>query len=118
MDSPDTVATEQCGSIPVRHRDCPLCSRNNDRAAASGYSHGPWAVIQCPDCGFVYIENAPRYDVKFDRECLIKVEQQRHAELRPLLPARRMRLPTCSACSMKRWAFASCLIQRPASRSM
>jgi hypothetical protein len=89
MNSLDTVVTEHFGSIPVRHRNCPLCSRNNDRAAASGHSHGPWIVKQCPDCGFVYIDNAPQYEyeIQFETtawERTTKIEQERRAELRPL----------------------------------
>jgi DNA-binding response OmpR family regulator/SAM-dependent methyltransferase len=87
MSSLDTVVTEHFGSIPVRHRNCPLCRRNNDRAAASGHSHGPWVVKQCPDCGFVYIENAPQYESQFEMmawERTTKIEQERRAELRPL----------------------------------
>jgi SAM-dependent methyltransferase len=82
-----TVVTEHFGSIPVRHRNCPLCRRNNDGTAPSGYSHGSWTIKECPDCAFVYIDSAPQYGVQFETmawDHTTKVEEQRRAELRPL----------------------------------
>ncbi len=87
MNSLGTVVTEHFGGIPVRHRNCPLCRRNNDRAASSSYSHGPWTIKECVGCGFVYIDNAPRYEVQFETmawERTTKVEEQRRAKLRPI----------------------------------
>jgi SAM-dependent methyltransferase len=82
-----TVVTEHFGAIEVHRRDCPLCCRNNDATTPSRYSHGPWTVRECRDCGFVYIDSAPQYEVQFETmawERTTKVEEQRRAEIRPL----------------------------------
>jgi len=87
MDAFATVETEHFGTIPVRHRDCPLCGRNNDDVPRNAYSHGPWAIRICKGCSFVYIDNAPHYAVQFETmawERTTKVEEQRRAEIRPI----------------------------------
>jgi SAM-dependent methyltransferase len=87
MDALATVETEQFGNIPVRHRDCPLCGRNNDDRPQNAYSNGPWAIRTCQECGFVYIDNAPHYAVQFETmawERTTKVEERRRADIRPI----------------------------------
>jgi SAM-dependent methyltransferase len=82
-----TIETEHFGTIPIVHRDCPLCGRNNDDALPSSFSHGPWAIKECLGCSFVYIDSAPQYEVQFETmawERTTKVEEQRRAELRPI----------------------------------
>jgi len=82
-----TVETEDFGTIPVRTRDCPLCGRNNDAAPANRYSHKPWTIKGCTDCGFVYIDSAPHYAAQFEAmawERTTKVEERRRAEIRPV----------------------------------
>jgi SAM-dependent methyltransferase len=82
-----TVETDDFGAIPVLHRDCPCCGRNNDDAPPSGLSNGPWTIKECPNCLFVYIDRAPRYEVQFETmawERTTKFEEQRRAGLRPL----------------------------------
>jgi SAM-dependent methyltransferase len=87
LDSLATVKTDHFGAIPVRHRDCPLCGRNNDGVPSSGYSHGPWAIKECPACRFVYIDSAPHYQVQAETmawERTTRVEEQRRAAIRPI----------------------------------
>jgi len=82
-----TVETEHFGAIAVRHRNCPLCARDNDRIPPSGYSYDPWTIKECPSCDFVYIDGAPHHDVQFETmawEKTTKVEEKRRAELRPI----------------------------------
>jgi SAM-dependent methyltransferase len=87
MGSFATVETEHFGTVPVVHRDCPLCGRNNDDAPPSGFSYRPWTIKECPGCGFIYIDTAPRYEVQTDTmawERTTKIEEQRRAELCPI----------------------------------
>ena len=82
-----TVVTEHFGTVPVHRRDCPICGRNNDSTPPSGYSHGPWMIRECPDCGFVYIDTAPQYEMLFATmawERTTKIEELRRAEIRPI----------------------------------
>ena len=82
-----TVETQKFGTIPVRHRDCPLCGRNNDEAPEHRFSLPPWIVRACRDCGFVYIDHAPDYEVQVERmawDRTTKIEEERRAELRPI----------------------------------
>ncbi len=82
-----TVETVHFGTVPVQHRDCPLCGRNNDDAGVSRFSLPPWTVRHCADCGFVYIDRAPRYEVQVEHmawDRTTKIEEQRRAELRPI----------------------------------
>jgi len=83
-----TVTTAHFGAIGVDHRDCPLCGRDNDDASPSAYSHAPWTVRNCANCGFVYIDSAPRYETQFETmawDRATKVEELRRAETRPLV---------------------------------
>ncbi len=87
MDSVATIETEHFGTVPVIHRDCPLCGRNNDDAPASAYSHRPWVIKDCAGCGFVYIDHAPRYETQVETmawERTTKIEERRRAALRPI----------------------------------
>jgi SAM-dependent methyltransferase len=87
MDSLATIETAHFGAIPIRHRDCPLCGRSNDGVPPSGYSHGPWTIRECEECGFVYIDSAPHYEVQFVTmawERTTKLEERRRAEIRPI----------------------------------
>lgn len=87
MDLGATIDTEHFGTIPVRHRICPLCGCNNDLAPAIRYSHRPWVVKECANCRFVYIDHAPHYELQFETmawERTTKVEEHRRAELRPI----------------------------------
>jgi SAM-dependent methyltransferase len=82
-----TVETEKFGTIPVRHRDCPLCGHNNRGAPESRFSLPPWTVRACRECGFVYIDQAPEYAVQVEQmawDRTTKVEEERRAELRPI----------------------------------
>lgn len=82
-----TIETAHFGAIPVRHRDCPLCGRNNDADRASRFSLPPWTVRECAQCGFVYIDCAPYYEVQVEQmawDRTTKIEEQRRAELRPI----------------------------------
>ena len=80
------ILSEQFGAIPVRERACPLCGRENGDRRAGRYSHAPWVVRDCRDCGFVYIDRAPDFALQFETmawERTTKLEEVRRAELRP-----------------------------------
>jgi len=53
------VTTKPVGTV---ERFCPLCSADNKSLPVSRYSVPDWHLKSCPQCGFVYIENAPLYD--------------------------------------------------------
>lgn len=87
MTTDTTIDVEHFGKISVHHRACPSCGRDNDDVAPSSYSHAPWSIKTCADCGFVYIDSAPRYEVQVDTmawERTTKVEETRRAEIRPI----------------------------------
>lgn len=87
MDGLRTIETRDFGVVAVRRRDCPLCDRNNDNVPATRYSDGPWNVKQCADCGFVYIDSAPHFEMQFETmawERTSKAEERRRAEIRPI----------------------------------
>lgn len=87
MDIGATVETEHFGTIPIRHRDCPLCGHNNDGVIPSRYSLEPWIIKKCTSCDFVYIDSAPQYEVQFTTmawERTTKVEEERRAKIRPI----------------------------------
>jgi SAM-dependent methyltransferase len=82
-----TVDTTHFGIVSVVARRCPLCNRDNDATPPSRFSHAPWTIRDCPDCGFVYIDRAPHYDVQFETMAWSRttlVEEGRRAELRPI----------------------------------
>jgi SAM-dependent methyltransferase len=82
-----TVETEHFGTVSIRRRKCPLCGHDCGGVPPGAYSHGPWAVKECPDCRFVFIETAPLYEAQFETmawERTTKVEEQRRAEIRPI----------------------------------
>lgn len=87
MPSAAIVETEHFGTISVRRRECPLCGRDCASVPPGAYSHEPWAVKECPDCRFVFIDTAPLYDAQFETmawERTTKVEEQRRAAIRPI----------------------------------
>ena len=87
MQSNAVIDTADFGAVPVRRRSCPLCGCNNDAEPASRYSHAPWAIKNCADCGFVYIDQAPVYEMQFATlawEQTSLVEERRRAEIRPI----------------------------------
>jgi len=54
---------------------------------ASRYSHDLWTIKSCSDCGFVYIDKAPVYEMQSSQmawERTTRVEEERRAELRPV----------------------------------
>ena len=80
------IFSEPFGAIPVRERACPLCGRDNSDRPAGRYSHASWAVRDCWDCGFVYIDRAPEFALQSETmawERTTKLEEVRRAELRP-----------------------------------
>ena len=87
MNTLGTIETKDFGSVPVHHRDCPLCGRNNNDEPANRYSDGPWKIKECAGCGFVYIDCAPDYSMQFEAmawERTTKIEERRRAEIRPI----------------------------------
>ena len=86
MDIAESIDTGAFGAVAVRHRDCPLCGRDNRDARPSGYSSESWLVKDCGRCGFVYIDRAPEFEVQFETmawERTTKVEELRRAQIRP-----------------------------------
>jgi len=85
--APPEIETAAFGAVAVEQRCCPLCGRDNGDQPNSRYSQGGWAVKDCADCGFVYIDSAPVYaaqSVQMAWERTTKIEETRRAELRPL----------------------------------
>jgi SAM-dependent methyltransferase len=68
-------------------RTCPQCGGGR-RLPLSRYSFEPWQIVQCADCGFVYLENAPSYDrlvSEFAYEKTAVMEKERRKADRPVL---------------------------------
>ncbi len=42
-------------------RACPCCASTNAQKLEK-YSHPDWATLQCEDCGFIYLADAPVYE--------------------------------------------------------
>jgi SAM-dependent methyltransferase len=81
------IETRHFGAIDVIKRGCPLCGRHNDAAPNNPYSYDIWTIKDCANCGFVYIDKAPVYQVQSDQmawERTTPVEDARRARLRPL----------------------------------
>jgi SAM-dependent methyltransferase len=69
-------------------RVCPLCERENFSATAIGYSRAPWELKECGGCGFVYLENPPKYEAlsqDFAWEQTYRSEMKRRAAEEPVL---------------------------------
>ncbi len=47
-------------SHETKYRNCPACESKAFNIL-SAYSPEPWQVVQCIDCGFVYLRNPPGY---------------------------------------------------------
>ena len=43
-------------------RSCPQCGTSNASGEALRYSYESWALKQCAECAFVYLENPPAYE--------------------------------------------------------
>lgn len=87
MSSIETIEIEHFGAVMICRRRCPLCGRRNDDEPSSRYSDVRWPIKTCPDCGFVYIDRAPVYEMQFSKmawERTTKLEEQRRAGLRPI----------------------------------
>jgi len=72
-------------TIQTTYRTCPLCGRDNGDRPPSPYSLPPWIVRHCKDCGFVYIDTAPKYvhlAIDLDWNSRFHVEAARKAETR------------------------------------
>lgn len=44
------------------YRNCPVCDQDSASRIAA-YSPDPWDVVSCDGCGFVFLRNAPDYEV-------------------------------------------------------
>lgn len=78
-------STAKTASIQTIERSCPLCETVNSQVPAHRYSDPFWRLKQCPQCDFVYIENAPRYehmssDLAWEKT--FQVEEQRRKATR------------------------------------
>ncbi|MCA9030121.1 MAG: class I SAM-dependent methyltransferase [Planctomycetaceae bacterium] len=66
----------------LSHRACPLCSRDNRNEPASRWSRDEWTIKECPECEFIYLENAPEYEALADDYCwTLSVPQERNRRL-------------------------------------
>ena len=86
METLGKIDTGAFGTVAVRHRDCPLCGRDNRDAPPSRYSSEPWPVKDCGTCGFAYIDRAPEFAAQFETmawERTTGVEELRRAQIRP-----------------------------------
>jgi len=86
MRTAENIETIAFGTVAVRHRDCPLCGRDNRDAPPGRYSSDLWPVKDCGTCGFAYIDRAPKFEVQFETmawERTTKVEELRRAQIRP-----------------------------------
>lgn len=65
-------------------RVCPLCGRDNHEQRPLPLSRGNWRLKCCVDCGFVYLENALRYEELRENHCWsmsrLAEKQYRHNE--------------------------------------
>ena len=65
-------------------RSCPYCS-SADHKVLQRYSRDPWLVVECSDCGFVYLWNVPDYSQLVDEfawEKCYEAENQRRLQER------------------------------------
>ena len=88
MSTSGIVRTPHFGTIPVHRRDCPLCDQSNSAEARSRYSRGTWNLKKCRQCGFVYINSAPHYELQFEKmawETTSKLEERRRTRSHPIL---------------------------------
>lgn len=82
-----------CGA-QTYERSCPLCEADNTQAPAGPHSAGPWRVKRCLQCDFVYLENAPKYEILREAHSWNKskeLEKARRASSHPALNAVSMR---------------------------
>lgn len=47
-------------------RCCPICQCDNRDTPAHLYSRMPWNIKVCKKCGFIYLENPPKYEALSD----------------------------------------------------
>lgn len=76
--------TVAVNASPVRV--CPQCDGAR-RLPLERYSSGPWRLVECADCHFVYLENAPAYErlvSEFAWEKSIVEETERRTAERPV----------------------------------
>ncbi|HIF10303.1 MAG TPA: class I SAM-dependent methyltransferase [Sneathiellales bacterium] len=72
--------SEAFGDISVHVRGCPLCGGVTPETGKERYCRDIWRVVDCRDCGFVYLGKAPDYAEMFEKlawEKSSKVEEQR-----------------------------------------
>jgi SAM-dependent methyltransferase len=86
-DGAGTVVTA-LGPIAVARRPCPACGAGNATVPPGRYSSLPWAIKQCPGCGFVYLDPAPRHEALNETlswERSHAEERRRRAAARPIV---------------------------------
>src|SRR5262245_15127521 len=74
----------------VSLRTCPQCACDNRTEPALPCSALPWQIKRCHECHFVYLENAPSYDVlqaDFNWSDTKHAERERRREREPRLIA-------------------------------
>jgi len=80
---PAEPPTEPPAEPPARiHRRCPFCGADNGSRKSSPYSRDGWALKECPDCSFVYLENPPPYEalaegLAWDKSYPLEAERRR-----------------------------------------
>lgn len=85
--------TTEAGARPAGDeeivRDCPQCDEGAARPLPH-YSVGPWGIVECAGCGFVYLKIAPSYDrlvSEFAWEDRLVAERERRRARRPVREA-------------------------------
>jgi SAM-dependent methyltransferase len=85
-----TVADAITGVVhPPQVRGCPQCAALAGRRMPH-YSVPPWQIVQCAECDFVYLENAPRYEQLAEElawEKTFAAETQRRQDSYPVISA-------------------------------
>lgn len=72
----------------TRERSCPICEAPGEGAEPGPYSRGPWEIIACPACDFVYLRNAPEafeLEENLAWEKTFVGEQERRTREQPLM---------------------------------
>lgn len=72
----------------TRDRNCPICEASGEDAVPGPYSRAPWEIVTCPDCGFVYLRNAPEaveLEENLAWEKTFVGEEQRRTREQPLM---------------------------------
>lgn len=74
--------------VETLFRPCPICESGNESTPAGRYSRDGWSVIECAQCGFVYLPRVPvtrELEVNLAWEKTFDVEAKRRKKKQPIL---------------------------------